>query len=419
MALLLKNCRFLVTQDANRRILEDIDVKISKGRIADIGKNLKGEPSETIDCSRSVVMPGLINTHTHIAMARLRGAADDILLEEFLEKTFEIDSHQSKKDVEDGALLGCLESIKFGTTCFADLYYWEDAIAKSACSLGIRANLSWACLDKEITTQKGDPIDNCAKFIRDWKGGNELITPSVGLQGVYACSESTCARAKELAEKEDTIIHSHLSETRREVYECGEKTGLRPVELFEKRKLLSDRLLAAHCCWLTKPEMDKLAKGGVHVSHNPTSNLKLSSGGLAPIPELLERGANVSLGTDGAASNNNLDLFKEMKLVALLHANAKWDARLIPAQKALDLATRQGAKALGIDAGELSIGKLADIIILPLENAHLLPCTKDNLISNIVYSAEGNDVKTSIINGEIIMQDCVVSGEDKIIDKFI
>ncbi len=413
MSLLLKGCRFLATQDSERRVLEGADVLVEGNRIGEVGKNLRGD--ETIDCSKSLVMPGLVNTHTHISMAKLRGAADDVKLEEFLEKTGKIDSKLKRGDVYGGALLGCLESIKFGTTCFADLYYWEDEVAKAADKLGLRANLAWAALDKDKTTQKGDPVKNCEAFVKRWKGRSELVEPAVGVQGVYSASAETYERAKELAERHEVKTHTHLSETRTEVYENVKREGKRPVEWLDGLGFLSGRLTAAHCVWLTKREMDILARRGVSPSHNPTSNLKLASGGLCPVPELLEMGANVTLGTDGCASNNNLDLFEEMKMAALLHKSAKWDATLVPAQTALDMATINGAKALGIDAGSIEAGKLADIIVVNLDKPHLAPV--NDVVSNIVYSMSGADVDASIINGRAVMREREVEGEFKIIDK--
>jgi len=412
MSLLLKNCRFLVTQNPKRDIVEDTDVLIEENGISRIGRGLKG--NEIIDCSKSLVMPGLVNTHTHISMTGLRGVADDVILEDFLKKTYAIDSKLTEKDVYEGALLGCLESIKFGTTCFNDLYYFEDEIAKAAVELGLRANLAWAVLDKDKTTQKGDPADNCEGFVKRWKGKNELVTPEVGVQGVYSASEETYVRANDIAKKHGLRKHTHLSETRKEVYDHVKKSGKRPVEFLDGIGFLDDKTTAAHCVWLTKREMDIIAKKGVNLSHNPTSNLKLASGGLAPVPEMLERGVNVCLGTDSCASNNNLDLFKEMKLAALLHKNAKWDATLVPAQTALDMATINGAKALGINAGSIEEGKLADILIIGLRKPHLAPM--NDVVSNIVYSMSGSDVDTSIINGKVVMGNRVVENEFKIID---
>lgn len=412
MSIVLKNARIIVTQDEKRNIVSNKDILIEEGKISQIGDRLDGD--DEIDCSRSLVMPGLINTHTHIAMTRLRGIADDVVLDEFLEKTFAIDSKQNKQDVYRGALLGCLESIKFGTTTFHDLYYFEDMIAKASDELGIRAVLSWAVLDREMTTQKGDPIDNCDKFISDWKKKSPLINPNVGVQGVYVSSEETYHRAAELSKKHGVGIHTHLSETRKEVYDNVKKTGMRPVEWLDEMGILRSGLTAAHCVWLTKPEIAMLAKTGTGVSHNPTSNLKLASGGLCPVPELVCAGACVSLGTDGCSSNNNLDLFKEMKLAALLHKNAKWDAKLIPAQKALDMATIEGAGCLGIDSGSIEAGKHADILIVNLDKAHLTPM--HDPISNIVYSMEGGDVDTVIIGGKIVMKDRVVEGEFNILE---
>jgi 5-methylthioadenosine/S-adenosylhomocysteine deaminase len=416
MSLLLKNCRYVVTQDPKRSVLENTDVLVDGNKIVKTGK-VSSKADDVIDCSGSLVMPGLINTHTHISMTKLRGVADDCVLEDFLNKTYAIDSKLTEKDVYEGALLGCLESIKFGTTCFNDLYYFEDEIAKAAVETGLRANLAWAVLDKEFTTQKGVPADNCEAFVKRWQGKSELVTPEVGVQGVYVTSEETYKKADAISKKYKVRKHTHLSETRKEVYDCVKKTKMRPPELLDKAGFLDDKTTAAHCVWLTKSEMDLLAKRGVSPSHNPTSNLKLASGGLSPVPEMLERGINVTLGTDSCASNNNLDLFKEMKLAALLHKNAKWDATLVPAQKALDMATVNGAKALGINAGSIEEGKLADIIIIGLRKPHLLPTNKSNIVSNIVYSMQGGDVDTSIINGKVVMKDRKVANEEKIIDK--
>ncbi len=425
MSLLLKNCRYVVTQDVKRRVLEGFDIFIEDNKVSKIDKNLNRKnlngknlnASETLDCSNSLVMPGLINTHTHVSMTKLRGIADDVALDDFLKKTYAIDSKLTEKDVYEGALLGCLESVKFGTTCFNDLYYFEDEIAKAAVEVGLRANLAWATLDIEMTTQRGDPVENCEAFVKRWKGKNQLVIPEVGLQGVYVASDDTYTRAKEITEKHNVNAHTHLSETRKEVYDCEKNYKRRPVERLEKLGFLTKRLTAAHCVWLTKGEMDVLAKNGVNVSHNPTSNLKLASGGLSPVPEMLERGINVSLGTDSCASNNNLDMFKEMKLAALLHKNAKWDATLVPAQKALDMATINGAKALGINAGSIEVGKLADILVVGLKKPNLVPTVKENIISNIVYSMCGSDVDTSIINGVVVMKDRAVNGELKIIER--
>jgi 5-methylthioadenosine/S-adenosylhomocysteine deaminase len=415
MSLLLKNCRFLVTQNRRRQILEGTDVLIEGTKISRIGGNLRAD--EVLDCSNSLVMPGLINSHTHIAMTLLRGIADDVKLEDFLKKTFAIDSKMTGEDVYAGALLGCIESIRFGTTCFNDLYYFEDEIARAAEVTGIRCSLAWAVLNKEFTTQKGEPLKNCERFIKDWKGKSELIKPAVGPEGVYVCSEETYKSAMDLSEKYKVDLHTHLSETRKEVYDHVKNTGKRPVEWLEGIGFLNSRLTAAHCVWLTKREMDTIAKRRVRVSHNPTSNLKLASGGLAPVPELSEMGVSVSLGTDSCASNNNLDMFKEMKLAALLHKNCKWDATLIPAQRALDMATIEGAKALDVKVGSIEEGMLADLIVIHLNKPHLNPISKANVISNIVYSMCGADVDTSIIGGKIVMRDRVIKGESEAIKK--
>ncbi|MBN2518848.1 MAG: amidohydrolase [Candidatus Altiarchaeota archaeon] len=408
MPLLLKNCRYVLTQDKNRRVLENVDILVDEDRISKIAPRIKADCDEIIDCKGNVAMPGLINTHTHIAMTLFRGVADDVKLEDFLKKTHELDSRFKKDHVYLGALLGCVESVKFGTTFYNDLYYSADEIAKASVESGIRASLAWPVLDREYTTQKGDPLKNADSFIKDWSGKSVLVSPAVGPQGVYVCSQETYARAKELSKKHKTILHTHLSETRKEVYGHVKKTGKRPAEWLDEIGFLGANVVAAHCVWLTKKEMELLAGSSVKVSHNPTSNLKLASGGIAPVSELLDREVCVSLGTDSCASNNNLDLFKEMKLASLLQKNYKWDATLLPAQKALDMATIEGARSLGReqDLGSLEEGKKADIILINLRKPHLLPVHGNSgLVSNLVYSSSGSDVGTVLVNGQIVMKD--------------
>ena len=412
----------MVTQNTKREVIENADILIEDDKISKIGKNIKSAADETLDCNGHVAMPGLINTHTHIAMTLFRGVADDVKLEEFLKKTYDLDSKFKKEHVYWGALLGCVESVKFGTTFYNDLYYFSDEIAKASIEAGLKASLAWAVLDEEYTTQKGNPLKNSESFVKEWTKKSDLISPAVGPQGVYVCSKETYLRAKDISNRYKTLLHTHLSETRKEVYDNVKKTGKRPVEWLDEIGFLGENVVAAHCIWLTKKEMDILSRKKVKVSHNPTSNLKLASGGVAPVPELLDRNISVSLGTDSSASNNNLDVFEEIKLASLIHKNYKWDATLVPAQAALDMATIEGANALGkgSETGSLEESKMADIILINLKKPHLVPIYgKKGLISTIVYSASGADVETVIINGKIIMknQKILTIDEEKLIGK--
>ncbi|HEY4705275.1 MAG TPA: amidohydrolase family protein, partial [Thermoplasmata archaeon] len=251
MSLLLRGGH-VVTQNAAREVVRG-DVLVEGGRVAAVG-DVRGSADTVIDCTDCAVLPGLINTHHHVANTLLRGVADDVPLEAMLEKAFKVDAQLTRRDVQMGALLGCVEMLKSGTTSFHDLFYWEDEVARGAREAGIRGFLSWVVLDEAFTTQRGSPLKNAEQFVRKVRG-DDLVTPSVGLQGVYVCSEETYAGARELAEREDVGLHTHLSETRAEVYNHRKKTGMRPVEWLEKVGFLCDRLVAAHCVWVTLNEV--------------------------------------------------------------------------------------------------------------------------------------------------------------------
>src|SRR3990172_7228193 len=351
---------WVVTQNAMRDVVRG-DILVENGRIADIG-TVKGGADEEIDCGGCAVLPGLINAHGHVANTLLRGRADDVPLEKMLEVAFAADAKLTRRDIQIGALLGCVEMLKSGTTSFVDLFYWEDEVARAVREAGIRGFLAWTVLDPEVTTQRGVPVKNAEQFVRKHKG-HPRITPMVGLQGVYACSEETYLAAKDVAEREDVKMHTHLSETRVEVYEHERKTGLRPVEWLDKIGFLGPNLSAAHCVWVTINEVRTLANRGVAVAHCPVSNMKLASGGVAPVPEMRDAGLAVGLGTDSPISNNGLDLFSDMKVCGLLHKATRWDASVMPAQAVLDLATIDAAKVLGVDRelGSVEVGKRADL----------------------------------------------------------
>ncbi len=411
MSLLLRG-GYVVTQNPQREVVRG-DVLVEDGRIAEVGE-VRGSADAEIDCADCAVLPGLINTHHHVANTLLRGVADDVPLEAMLEKAFAIDAQLTRRDVQMGALLGCVEMLKSGTTSFHDLFYWEDEVARGVREAGIRGFLSWIVLDEAFTTQRGSPLKNAEQFIGKMKG-DDLVTPSVGVQGVYVCSEETYAGARDLAEREGVGLHTHLSETRVEVYNHRKRTGLRPVEWLERIGFLNDRLVAAHCVWLTLNEVRMLARHGVKVSHCPTSNMKLASGGVAPLPEMFEAGVTVSLGTDSPISNNGMDMFQEMKVAALLHKSSRWDASVLPAQKALDLATIDAARALRVEGrlGSIEPGKAADLAVLDLRRPHATPFNRGNLIRHLVYACRGSDVRSTIVNGQVVVDGGVVRTVDE------
>ena len=411
MSLLLRG-GWIVTQNPAREIVRG-DVLVAGDRIAAVGA-VRDSADEEINVSGCAVLPGFINAHTHVANTLLRGVADDVPLERMLEVAFGVDARLTRRDVQIGALLGCVEMIRAGTTSFHDMFYWEDEVARAVRESGMRGFLSWVVLDPDKTTQRGVPVKNAESFIRKHRG-DPLVTPSVAPHGVCTCSEETYRAAKDLAEAEGVRLHTHLSETRGEVYNHVKATGARPVEWLERIGLLSDRLLAAHCVWLTIREVELLARRGVRVAHCPVSNMKLASGGCAPVPEMRDRGVVVSLGTDSPLSNNGMDPFAEMKTAALLHKALRWDAAAMPAQTVLDMATIDGARALGVERelGSIEVGKRADLAVVDLRVPHATPFYRRNLIGHFVYSARGSDVRATIVAGEVLMRDGVVRTVDE------
>jgi 5-methylthioadenosine/S-adenosylhomocysteine deaminase len=393
----------VVTQNPRREVLKG-DVLVSGGKVELVG-HVKAKADEVVNAAGCIVMPGLINCHAHVSMALMRSIADDLRLEGFLERTFAIDSKRTTADIAAGAALGCLEMARTGTTTFLDLYYAQDIIATSVEQVGLRGYLGWAVLDKEYTTQEGDPLRNCESFIRAHKG-RQLVKPVVAPQGVYVCSDETLKKAKDLAARESTFCHYHLSETRHEVYEFQRRTGNRPVEHLAQTGFLSKGDIAAHGVWLTLNEVRALAQAGVSVAHCPTSNMKLASGGVAPLPEMQANGVNVCLGTDGTSSNNSLDMFLEMKFASLLHKAHRWDATAVPAQKALDMATVDAASALGASKslGSIEPGKRADLVIVDCHTPGMTPTTRENAVQNLVYASPSRAVRDTIVDGKFVIK---------------
>lgn len=398
MNVLIRN-GLVVTQDEGRHVLEG-NVFVEDGVITEVGHS-RDKSDYVLDANGGIVMPGLINTHTHVAMTGLRGLLDDMNLGRFLERTFELDAHRTETDIRQSTELSIAEMVSGGTTSFADLYYSEDIIAEVCRRWGIRCFLAWVTLDRDITTQSGDPVRNAETFARHF-AGDKLVTPMIGMQGVYACSEETVASARDVALKLEARMHMHLCETRHEVYDHLKKTGSRPVEWLKRAGILdgSVNLLAAHGAWLTKDEMKTLRSAGASVSTCARSNMKLGSG-IAPVHELLESGVCVSFGTDSATTSNNLDMFEEMRTASLLQKVNKWDASILPASQVLDMATRGAAVSLGMQdrIGSIEKGKLADIAVLDRYAARLAPLGRENVLNQIVYSAQAADVLHTIVGG--------------------
>ncbi|HEC77018.1 MAG TPA: amidohydrolase [Thermoplasmatales archaeon] len=396
MSILIKNSK-IVTQNEERKILEG-DLYIEDDLIVEIGKvNVEAE----FVLKNKIIMPGLINTHTHLPMTLMRGYGDDLPLEEWLTtKIWPIERKLNEKMIKAGTRLAFIEMISTGTTCCADMYFFEDTIAEVALEMGMRCFAGFSIIDFDTPEMKSEMLlPECEKFIKKWKK-NEMVKPVVAPHSTYSCSPETLQKSSELAKRYDVLLHTHCSETRNEVYTVLKKYKSRPLEQLKKNGMLTEKTILAHCGWITKGEVMEIAKSGACVSHNPVSNMKLATGGYTPLPELFNAGAVVTLGTDGAASNNKLDMFETMKFAALIHKHHRWDASIVNAQQTLDMATVNAGKFFGVNAS-IEEGKKADVICLEIE-PNLIPI--HNIVSHIVYSASGFNVSDVIINGKMIMR---------------
>ena len=387
------------------RQVQDQDILIDENRIVEIGPDLKGD-DEIIDARKMLAIPGLANCHTHLAMTLFRGYADDMELMPWLEeKIWPLEAKLTAEDIRWGVKLGCLEQIRSGITCYNDMYYFMDETAKATKEMGLRAVLSGVIFDMQPQL-----LDDVEPLIKRWKG-DELITPAVGPHAVYTCSEETLLKSLDIAEKYDVTLHIHLSETKGEVENFAKEHGKSPVEFLDSIGFLSERVTAAHCVWLSSKDIEILAERKVNVAHCSISNHKLASG-IAPLDKLQKAGANICLGTDGASSNNNLNLFQEMKMTAIAQKCAHSKPDLFKAEEVWNMGTTNGYKALGLDLG-LRKGALADLVLIDLDKPWFYPIS--NVLSHLIYSMSGG-VDTTIVNGKILMKGGVIPGEEDILE---
>jgi 5-methylthioadenosine/S-adenosylhomocysteine deaminase len=387
-------------------------VCVKKNRIIDIQVKDETSPfpanAEVINASGCIIMPGLINSHCHIPMTLFRGSADDLPLREWLyDKIFPMESeHLRPETVYWGSLLGCLEMIASGTTSFMDGYFFEDDSFRAAHKSGLRAHMAQGIIDFPAPGVP-DPEENLIKateFIEKWLGFSDLISPGMFCHSPTTCSEKTLKGAMEISRGFSLPLQIHLSETSEEADEIVKKTGQRAVHYLNDLGVLDEGLIAAHAVHLSQDEIELLAERGVKVVHVPESNMKLSSG-VAKITEMVSLGMKVGLGTDGCASNNDLDLFQEMDTAAKLGKVFTNDPVNMDAMTVLKMATSWGAAVLGIEqeVGTIEKGKKADIIVVNLESPHLVPLY--NPPSALVYSANGADVRDVIVDGRILLRD--------------
>jgi 5-methylthioadenosine/S-adenosylhomocysteine deaminase len=371
--------------------------------------------AQVLDATDCLIMPGLVNAHGHTAMTLFRGLADDLPLKQWLfEKIFPAEAaHLSEETVYWGALLGCLEMIASGTTTVSDGYFFQDGTARAFQKAGLRGLIAQGVIDFPAPGVP-DPAQNLAvgkAFIERWEHASELIRPGLFCHSLTTCSDKTLLEAMALSQEFSLPLQIHLSETNEEVEQVIRRTGKRPVSHLSDLELLNASLIGVHAIHLEDEELDLLARNRVRVVHTPESNMKLASG-MARVTEMVERGIVLGLGTDGCASNNNLDLFKEMDTAAKLSKVRTLDPVALGAATVLKMATVWGAAVLGLDReiGTIGVGKKADIITVDLEKPHLVPLY--NPLSTIVYSASGADVKDVIVNGKVLMKNRVFTSLD-------
>ena len=401
----------VVTMDGDRHVYEDGAVAIKGDKIVKIGGRkyvTQGLTAKrTINAAGKVVIPGLINTHTHAAMSLFRGVSDDLDLNDWLTKfIFPAEAKNvNEQFVRAGTRLGMAEMIRGGTTTYCDMYYFEDAVADETKKAGMRGVLGETIIRFPVSDNKSPEaaIAYTEKFINKWKG-DDLIVPAAAPHAPYTLETATLKAIKEQSDRLNSTVVIHVAETRKEMDDIFAQFGKTPAAYLASIGFLSDRMIAAHSVWLRPDEVDLYKKYGVGAAHCPTSNMKLASG-VAPIPEMLAKDVAVGLGTDGAASNNDLNMWEEMDLAAKLHKLYANDPKKLPAEQAFEMATIRGARALHLDkiTGSLETGKRADIAIVDIDSLNQTPYF--NVYSALVYSTKANDVRTVIINGRVVMLD--------------
>jgi 5-methylthioadenosine/S-adenosylhomocysteine deaminase len=403
----------LLTMEPPEEIVEDPVIGVRNGKIdfilkGNIPPGYSMEAREIIDASGCIVMPGLVNVHAHLAMTCFRGLADDLPLMTWLnDHIFPAETRFiNRKTVYAGAILAVAEMILSGTTTFCDGYFFEGEVGRAAIAAGMRGVIAQGFIDFPTPDQPAHSAKEAIaeRFVMRWRDRSPLITPALVCHSPYTCSPETLRTVKAVARRLGVSFQIHLSETREEVRLIRKLYGKKPLQYMHDIDILDENTIAAHCIWLDGEELDLLAAGRVKVAHDPESNMKLGAG-VAPVTEMLRRGIDVGLGTDGCASNNDLDLFGEMGMAAKLHKVFTGDPTVLKADEVVRMATIGGARVLGMAdrIGSIVPGKEADIILVDMRQPHLTPLYHP--FSQLVYAARGADVVTSIIGGRIVMKE--------------
>ncbi len=416
----------IVTMNPAFEIIESGIIGIHDGKIAYLAKETPKSPvpdaNKRIDAKGSIVMPGFVNTHTHLPMTLFRGLSDDLPLDLWLtEHIFPAEAkHVQPESVRWGTLLACCEMLLSGTTTCCDGYFLEDHVAAAFQESFMRGVLAQGIIDfpaPGVPDPDGN-VDEAIKFVEKWKQKSPLIRSSIFCHSPYTCSEKTLKNAKKAALDNDVLFQVHVSETYQERKDCERQHGISPVQYLDKLGLLDKNTLLVHAVWIDDTDMEVISESGACISHVPESNMKLASG-IAPLPNMLKVGITTGIGTDGCASNNTLDLFTTMDICAKIHKVAALDPTAVDALTVLAMATISGAKSIGLGdiTGSLELGKAADIIIIDIRKPHLTPIYSP--VSHLVYAAKGSDVTDVLIAGKHVVQNRQITtlNTDEIIEQ--
>ncbi len=415
MKTLFKNAKILVRKDGRYEVLEDACLLTDGAYIAYVGKDApKGENGAEIrDMRGKLLMPGLVNAHGHASMTLLRGAGSGLPLQRWLnEAIFPVEAKMIPEDIAAGTGMAILEMLAGGTTLFSEMYDFPQADAEIIERSGMKANLCRVglCFDPSLAAADWPRTQECIDLVRGYRDPSDRVRAEFCLHSEYLTTENFARAIAEANRSLHACVQVHVSETKAEHEECIARHGKTPIAYFEEIGLLEAPVYAAHCVWVTEADMRIMARRGVSMVHNPSSNMKLGSG-FAPVAAAMAAGVNVALGTDGCASNNNLNMFEEMHLAALIHKGVAQDPTVLSVDQILDMATVNGARAMGRpDTGEIAVGKKADLIALSLDAPHLQPQT--DIPALLVYSAQASDVCMTMVDGRILYED----GEYKTLD---
>jgi len=396
------------------------DILIEGDKIVEVKRNINKAADEVIDASHSLIIPAFINAHTHSPMVIFRGLAEDVPLMDWLQNyIWPAERKLKRKEVYWGAKLALLEMVHSGISTFVDMYFYMEEVARATLEVGLRGFLGYGMVDLEDEEKRRKEIKETEKlheFIT--KLNSKLVKFILAPHAPYTCSLDCLKWVAEKSREWDSLVTIHLAETRDEIKIMEEKYGRSPVEVLKEANLLNDKLIAAHGIWLSKKDLEMLASSNVTIAHCPASNMKLGSG-IFPMRDAIDEDINVALGTDGAASNNTLDIIREMRLASLLQKVNTLNPAIVKSEEIFRMATINGAKALKLKAGIIKEGYIADIAVINLKRSHLLPL--HNPLATLIFSAKAGDIDTLIVSGRVIMLDgeVLTIDEEKVIDKFL